>query len=133
MSYSDPSKKPASGTSHFNESDPRNINPKTSQAGARREADHAEIAAQYGRSARAKHRDAASFDAVAEMLAKDWAAEHGNSGTTWQQVRSAVEDAWNRSDEKSADTIAAKGEFKSPPTFLNDGTRTPRNIDEPNR
>lgn len=133
MSYSDPSKKPASGTSHSNESDPRNINPKASDAGARREADQTELAAAYGRLARAKHRDVASFDAVAEKLAAEWAAEHGNSGTTWQQVRPTVEEAWNGSDEKDADAIAGKGDFKSPPTFLNDGRQTPRNIDEPNR
>ncbi len=93
--------------------------------------EHYESALALGRSSREKLTNA-TFEQVVDELALQWAKGHGGTTPPWDQVRAAVEDAWNRGDEFSADAIALEGGFKSPPTFLEHGRSTPRNLDEPN-
>jgi hypothetical protein len=72
------------------------------------------------------------FSEVKKELANIWAVEHATDGSMWNQVAPAVEDAWNEAEILDGDAVANKGGFKKPPTFVDNGTRTPRNVDESN-
>lgn len=89
-------------------------------------------ALEFGHAARQQYDPHIKFENVASDLESSWVAQHAGNGMSWEQVRSAVEDAWQRSDEMVADAIANQGGFDSPPTFQDHGRLTPRSRDEPN-
>jgi hypothetical protein len=93
--------------------------------------DQYRLALEYGHAARQQYDPHIKFDNVAADLAAGWAAHQAATGLSWEEVKSAVEDAWQRGDEFVADAIANQGGFDAPPTFADHGRLTPRNRDEP--
>jgi len=86
----------------------------------------------FGQMARKLHGNATVLKDVLTDLERDWMKFGGPSGLSWDEAREAVKDAWEQADTLVADAIANQGGFKSPPTFIEHGSRVPRNVDESN-
>jgi hypothetical protein len=70
-------------------------------------------------------------DVLAELTA-GWEKFGGPEGLTLADAKEAITNSWHRSDELTADAIANQQGFKQPPTFADQGTLVPRNVDEAN-
>jgi len=89
-------------------------------------------ALRYGQYARRRHGSGVEFDELAAELKAAWSKIGGPSGLNWQEACDAVRDSWNYTDTLMNEAIAGQAGFKTPPTFSDQGSNTPRHIDEPN-
>ena len=89
-------------------------------------------ALRYGQQARGRHGHQVEIAEVLQDLSEGWAKFGGPSGLTWEEARDAVIDSWHRTDMLMAEAIANQAGFKTPPTFMERGTKVPRNLDEAN-
>ena len=92
-----------------------------------------DMAFQYAMTARRVVPAGTNFSEVEPLLCKHWSTYRNKYGVSWEKIRDAVEDVWNRAHELVADEASLKGRFNEPPTFSRNGVATPRNIDEPNQ
>jgi len=89
-------------------------------------------ALRFGQMARKRHHGSVTFTEVMDELAAAWKDHGGPSGLSWEEACAAVQDSWEHSHTKLAETIASQAGFKSPPNFREHGNLVPRNLDEPN-
>jgi hypothetical protein len=89
-------------------------------------------ALRYGQLARKKFGAGVKLKDVLDELAEGWKQFGGCSQLSWKEACDAVTDSWNHTETLMAESIASQGGYKSPPTFTEQGSRVPRNIDEPN-
>ena len=87
---------------------------------------------EFGRSMRMRFPNPDIFAKRQTELGTEWKQFQAQTGLEWDEVKSAVEDSWQRGDELIADAKANHGGFDHQPTFGEDGRMTPRNRDEPN-
>jgi hypothetical protein len=89
-------------------------------------------ALRYEQLARKRHGCGVNLKDVLADLTAGWDRFGGPSDLTLIEAKEAITNSWHRSDELTADAIANHQGFKSPPTFTDQGTLVPRNIDEAN-
>lgn len=89
-------------------------------------------ALRYRQAAKHHHGRNVEQDELLRELAHGWGEYGGPSELTLEEARKAIVDSWNHGETLIAEASANQAGFKSPPTFAQNGSRVPRNLDESN-